>query len=157
MHPVRKKEQINFKVSAESDLFMKKESVPQERGIIPEGDRVLYATNQEGEFELVKSAGEECVNVANEQAWEQVEARCAQAKEKILQGKASPLLYHLEKQQLDSGMFASMVHRSRLTIFWHLKPGPFAKLDPATLAQYAKALRISVEELTHPFEPQTKA
>lgn len=140
---------------------MKIEEVPQDRGMITDDRReICYAVDENGRYVLAGSAGWEPKNIANRQAWEMIDQAMASALENVHAGKASPLAYHMARNQMDAGLLARYAGIGRLKVWLHLKPGPFRRLSPAVLKRYADALDIDVETLksvpeTHVSGPRT--
>jgi hypothetical protein len=127
---------------------MKIDEVPQDRGMINDHRReVCYAVDDNGNYVLAGSAGWEPKNIANSQAWALIEAAAAAALEKVRDGKASPLAYHMAKHQMGVGLLAKYAGFSRLKVWMHLKSGPFGRLGPATLQRYADVFGIGVQAL----------
>jgi len=65
----------------------------------------------------------------------------------VLAGSKSPLCYYMEVRQMDSGMLAKAAGIASFRVKRHLRPEIFAKLKPSVLNRYAKALRVTLEEL----------
>jgi len=128
---------------------MKKEDVPQDDENLLEGKiRLLeYAVDEQGKYVTSPSAGWAPKNTALKQAWEVIHEKVAAVKELVLAGELSPLAYHMEKGLMDVGLLAQHTGFFRWTVKGHLKPKNFAKLKQYRLERYAKALKITVEEL----------
>ncbi|WP_028979580.1 hypothetical protein [Sporocytophaga myxococcoides] len=126
---------------------MEKDQVPQDHGALEGVRKVLYATDKNGTYTKVKTAGWEPENIALDQAWEVINEKVEAARQKVVTGKASPLLFHLEKNMITKGMLAELSGVSWFKIIWHLRPSAFAKLSQKTLEKYARALNISVAQL----------
>ncbi len=129
---------------------MEKDQVPQDHGALEGVRKVLYATDKNGVYTKVKTAGWEPENIALDQAWEVINERVEQARQKVLSGKASPLLFHLEKNMITKGMLAALTGISWFRVVWHMRPSAFEKLSQKTLEKYARALNISVAQLIKP-------
>ena len=65
----------------------------------------------------------------------------------VLEGKLSPLAYHIEVRIFNVGLLSSYTGIPKRHIKKHLKPENFNQLDDEKLKKYATALGISVEEL----------
>ncbi|MCR6639309.1 MAG: helix-turn-helix transcriptional regulator [Sporocytophaga sp.] len=129
---------------------MEKDQVPQDHGALEGVRKVLYATDKNGTYTKVKTAGWEPENIALDQAWEVINERVELARQRVLSGKASPLLFHLEKNMITKGMLADLTGISWFRIVWHMRPFAFEKLSQKTLEKYARALNISVAQLIKP-------
>jgi hypothetical protein len=127
---------------------MKIDEVPQDRGIINDHRReVCYAVDENGQYVLAGSAGWEPKNIANRQAWELIDTAAAAALDRVRAGKASPLAYHMAIHQMNASLMAKYAGLSRLRVWLHRKPGPFNRLDPATLQRYADVFGMDIGEL----------
>ncbi len=128
---------------------MKKEDVPQDDANMLEGKFkvVKYAINEKGEYEKVPSVGWEPENVALEQAWDVINERVAEAKQKVTSGVWSTLAYHMEVNMMDPALLSKHADLPTRTVKKHLDPSEFAGLEDAILQRYADALQLTVEEL----------
>jgi hypothetical protein len=68
-------------------------------------------------------------------------------RKEVIAGQKSPLFYYMEMRQLDPGMLAKAAGIALFRVKRHFRPEIFAKLKPSVLDRYAKALRVTVEEL----------
>lgn len=128
---------------------MDKEQVPQDDNNVLEGKlKVLkYATDKDGSYTKVKTVGWEPENIVLSQAWEEINEQVAGIREKVQAGILSPIAYHKQKQMLDLGMLAGYVGYPVFIVKLHLKPWFFKRLSEKQLDKYAKAFRISRDEL----------
>ncbi|MBN4061872.1 MAG: hypothetical protein COA57_07965 [Flavobacteriales bacterium] len=128
---------------------MKKAEVPQDDEQMLEGKthKVFYATDEHGNYAKVPSVGWEPENTALKQAWDIINEKVAEAKKCVLSGEASPLVYHMEKNQMDVKLLSQYSGIAGWRIKRHLKPKVFQKLKPSLLEHYAKVFNISVQEL----------
>ncbi|MCA1797178.1 MAG: hypothetical protein LC645_06505 [Geobacteraceae bacterium] len=126
---------------------MYRDEVPQDGAILEQWHEIAYAVDEEGNYVLVPSAGWEPSNLVNVQAWELIAAQVSRALEQIHRGEASPLLYHMERNQMDVGLLARYVGMSRWRVKRHLKPRPYAALKPEVRARYADVFRIPPHKL----------
>ena len=79
---------------------MQQDEVPQDEKNLNEGKlaKLYYATDAKGHYTKVNSIGWEPETVAMEQAWDVVHAEVEAARQKVISGKASPVLYFLKKK-----------------------------------------------------------
>lgn len=128
---------------------MKENQVPQDKENLNEGKlaKLYYATDDKGHYLKVNSIGWEPETVAMQQAWEVVNAEVEEAREKVLAGKASPILFYLKKNIMNVPMLASYVGSISPLVQLHVIPFFFHRLSDKTLSKYAATFRISVEEL----------
>lgn len=129
---------------------MEKDQVPQDQENLNEGKlaKLYYATDEKGQYVKVNSIGWEPETVAMQQAWEVVNDEVEEARQKVLSGKASPLLYYIKKNIMSTSMVASYISSFGFMVKLHCKPFFFKRLSRKTLEKYAYTFRISVEALT---------
>lgn len=130
---------------------MKIEQVPQDEKNLNEGKlaKLYYATDEKGHYAKVNSIGWEPETVAMEQAWDIVNNEVDEARKKVIEGKASPVLYYLKKNIMTVPMVASYVGTLSVMVRLHMIPFFFNKLGKKTLEKYAYTFRITVEEFTN--------
>jgi hypothetical protein len=129
---------------------MKIQDVPQDdAGFLKAGKvtDVCYATDDNGNYTQVKSVGWDPKNEAIRRAWEQVNAKAEKVRQKVLQGKLSPLAFHMESKMMNVGLLSQYSGFSRFRVRRHLKPSGFKKLNEAEIGVYSEALNISVNDL----------
>lgn len=127
---------------------MKKEDIPQDASALNKLTKeVVYAVDGSGNYTTELSTGWEVKATALDVAWKDIEERIANARNKVLNNEASPILYFMELRLMDIGIVAAYTGFWQWTIRQHLKPGPFKKLAENKLKKYAEAFNISVEEL----------
>ena len=130
---------------------MKKEDVPQELRYYK--DHIVrdfvYAVDENGRYNQVVSDGWSVKDDAVNAIWEDLREQCKEIRQQVLDGKVSPLAYHIKKSLLDISMLSSYSEIPKCKIRKHFKPDNFMKLDENTLQKYADAMNITVEELKH--------
>lgn len=128
---------------------MKKKEVPQDDENLFEGKFkvVKYAVDDDGNYGTVGSTGWEPENAVLNQAWDEINKKVEETKNKIETGELSPLAYHMEKNIMDVGMLSQYMDISKRKVAKHLEPSGFNDLDAKTLEKYAEVFDISVEEL----------
>lgn len=127
---------------------MKKDDIPQDKGHLKDFTReIFYAKNEKGEYEAGLSEGWNVKNEALDNAWKDIEEKTKQAKEDFKTGKISPIKYFMELNVMDYLTLSSYTGIWSFFIKRHLKPEKFNKLSDKTLAKYAKAFDISLQEL----------
>ena len=127
---------------------MKKEEIPQDDGALNKLTKeVVYAVDSSGNYTTELSSGWEVKSTALDLAWHDIEQRIENARQKVLNNEASPILYFMELRLMDVGIVAAYTGFWKWTIKQHLKPSVFNKLPGKKLQQYADAFNISVEEL----------
>lgn len=128
---------------------MEKDKVPQDRENLNEGKlaKLYYATDETGRYTKVNSIGWETETVAMQQAWEVVHEEVEEARRRVVEGKASPVLYHMKKNIMTIGMVAAYMGLPGFMVRLHIVPFVFNLLGKKTLERYAYTFRISVAEL----------
>jgi hypothetical protein len=127
---------------------MKKENVPQDLGALGKITKeVVYATDSSGKYVTELSDGWKVKTDALDVAWKDVEERVAAAKQKVLRGDASPLLFFMEYRLMDLGILADYTGYWKWQIKRHLRPAVFKKLSEKKLQKYAEAFNVSTGDL----------
>ncbi len=127
---------------------MRKEEIPQDPSALAKFTReVSYAVDGSGKYTTDLSQGWEVKASALDAAWDEISERLKNARERVMKGEASTLLFHMEKHLMDPAMLASYTRIWAWRVKRHLRPGPFAKLGERTLRKYAEVFRISIEQL----------
>jgi hypothetical protein len=128
---------------------MKKEEVPQDDENMLQGKfkKLMYATDGSEHYTEIGSVGWEAENVVLAQAWEEISEKVEDARNKVLSGEASILLYHMEKNLMDPSILSGYVGVMPFMVKLHLKPFFFQKLSKKTLEKYAYTFRMPLEEM----------
>jgi len=127
---------------------MKKDEVPQDVSALGKLTKeVCYATDSEGKYTTALSSGWDVKITALDTAWGDIDKRIANAKQQVLDGKASQLLFFMEYRLMDVGIVAGYTGFWKWQIKRHLKPGVFNKLSDKQLQKYAVAFNTKVEDL----------
>jgi len=128
---------------------MEKNKVPQDDANILEGKVkvVKYAVDESGDYTKVKTVGWEPENIVLHQAWEVINEKVEAVRKKVIEGKLSPIAFHMEKQMLEPSMVAGYTGISTFMVKLHMKPWFFKKLSQKQLDKYATAFRITSDEL----------
>lgn len=127
---------------------MKKEEIPQDDGALNKLTKELsYAVDEKGNYTTLLSSGWEVKTKALDVAWSDIEKRIHDAKQKVLNGEASPLLYFMELKLMDPAIVASYTGFWKWTIKRHMKPMVFKKLSDKKLQKYAAVFEVSIDEL----------
>jgi hypothetical protein len=127
---------------------MKKEDIPQDNGALNKLTKeVVYAVDSSGKYSTELSSGWEVKTTALNVAWKDIEQRIAEAKRKVINNEASPILYFIELRLMDIGIVSAYTGFWKWSIRQHMKPAVFKKLSDQKLQKYAEAFNVSVEEL----------
>jgi hypothetical protein len=81
---------------------MKVNEVPQDITYYEGEKRACYALNDEGKYVVVKSTGWEAEDIANGLAVTELAAHLEETRKAVLEGKKSPLCYHMERRQMNA-------------------------------------------------------
>jgi hypothetical protein len=127
---------------------MKKENVPQDLGALGKITKeVCYATDSSGKYVTELSNGWKVKTDALDVAWKDVEERIATAKQRVVNGEASPLLFFMEYRLMDLAILSDYTGYWKWQIKRHLKPEVFKRLSERRLQKYAEAFNIEVKDL----------
>ena len=127
---------------------MKKEEIPQDDGALNKLTKeIVYAVDGSGKYTTELSTGWEVKAKALDVAWEDIEQRIENARQKVLRNEASPILYFMELRLMDTGIVSAYTGFWKWTVKRHLNPSAFKKLSEKKLQQYADVFNVSVEEL----------
>ena len=128
---------------------MKAKDVPQDDANMLQGKlrEPIYSLDENGNYTTVKSVGWNPKNEVMKEAWDQVNEKVENARNKVLSGEMSPLGYYIEKNIMDIGLVAKYMGIWRWTVKRHLKPNIFARLKEETLEKYAQVFNITKEQL----------
>jgi hypothetical protein len=127
---------------------MKKEEVPQDMSALGKITKeVCYATDETGKYTTQLSDGWDVKITALDKAWEEIDERTKSAKQKVLNGEASPLLFFMEKGLMDIKLLADYTGFWQWQVKRHLKPEVFKDLSNKKLQKYAEVFNVSVNDL----------
>ena len=127
---------------------MKKENVPQDMSSLGKITKeVCYATDSSGKYVTELSSGWDVKINALDVAWKDIEERRAKAKQRVLIGEASPLLFFMEYRLMDIGILADYSGFWKWQVKRHLNPQVFSALSDKKLEKYAHAFNVTLEDL----------
>jgi hypothetical protein len=127
---------------------MKKEEIPQDYSALSKLTKeVSYAVDEKGNYSTSLSTGWEIKTKALDVAWSDIEQRIENAKKKVQNNEASPVLYFMELKLMDISIISSYTGFWKWQIKRHLKPRVFKKLSDKKLARYATIFEVTVAEL----------
>ena len=127
---------------------MKKENVPQDMSSLGKITKeVCYATDSSGKYTTELSSGWDVKINALDVAWKDVEERINKAKQRVLNGEASPLLFFMEYRLMDIGILSDYTGFWKWQIKRHLQPAVFKNLSDRKLQKYAEAFNVKAEDL----------
>ncbi|MGN6493308.1 MAG: hypothetical protein ACTHLE_15010 [Agriterribacter sp.] len=124
---------------------MKKEDIPQDKGAL--GNEVSYVVDENGNYTTGISNGWNIKTEALDIAWGDIEKKVAEAKRKVLNNEASPILYFMELKIMDLPLVAAYTGFWQWQIKRHLKPAVFNTLSEKKIQKYAELFEITPQEL----------
>lgn len=127
---------------------MRERDVPQEGNATLDGhSKAVYAVGDDGRLRIVPSRGWEVEETVTRQALEDLERRAAEARERALAGRSSPLEYHMYRARMDVALLAQATGLWRWRVRRHFRPDVFARLPQRLRSRYAEALGMDVASL----------
>ncbi len=128
---------------------MKKNEIPQDESNLKSANfkELVYAVDDDGNYTTAKSSGWTPKTIALSNAIEDIEERIQKAKQRVQDGKTSPIEYYMELHKMDIGILASYLGMWQWRVKRHFKPSVFKSLKTKTLQKYADVFEISIAEL----------
>jgi hypothetical protein len=128
---------------------MKDKEVPQDDANMLQGKfkEPVYSLDESGNYITVKSVGWAPKNEIMQQAWDNINEKVDQVREKVLNGELSLLAYYMEKNIMDAPLLAKYMGFWTWTVKKHLKPRHFNRLSDEIISRYAEILNITPQHL----------
>ncbi len=127
---------------------MKKDNVPQDLSALGKITKeVCYATDEAGQYVTQLSSGWDVKINALDTAWDDIKTRISKAREQVLKGGASPILFFMEYRLMDIKLLAGYTGFWQWQIKRHLRPRVFNDLPEKKLQRYAEAFNISIADM----------
>lgn len=127
---------------------MKKDQTPQDNASTYAGNKkLLYAVDDNGQYDPITSTGWEVEELVTTMAVNELVELTEAAKEEVLAGQKSPLLYWMYKSRLDVMALSQATGLFQWRIKRHFKPKVFAKLKEPILQRYADIFGISIDQI----------
>lgn len=115
---------------------------------ITEGIKIAsYTTDDNGEYIMQQNYGWQPMNIANRQAWQEIEKSITLSKKMIQDGKASCLHYYMTANQMNPSLLATYTNQRPWVVRLHLIPFVFSRLGLSTLKKYADLFQVSTSDL----------
>ncbi|MBE0648104.1 MAG: hypothetical protein IH596_09990 [Bacteroidales bacterium] len=108
---------------------------------------LFYSLDKDGNYEKNVRFHDDSDRIFIEQFWDVQKERIEAARQLVVSGKKSPIYYYMEKNLMDPMTLSSQVSISLWRVKRHFKPTVFKKLKEETLAKYAEAFKLKVDEL----------
>lgn len=122
---------------------MKIDTAPQDNSATYAGHtKLLYGVNEKGEYGTVQSTGWQVENTVTLLAVDEINRITAEIRERVLQGKTSPLEYFMAERRMDVVMLAQTVGMFQWRVRRHFRPEIFRKLNTSLLSRYCDVLGI---------------
>lgn len=127
---------------------MKLDEVPQDHSSTYGGHRkLLYAVDEQGHYQGAQSDGWEAEAYATRMALAELHRQEAEAEAAWRRGELSPLKYLMYRYRLDEPALAQITGLWQWRIRRHFRPALYRRLGASTLARYAEAFGLPVEQL----------
>src|SRR3990170_3250585 len=114
---------------------MKTTEVPQDESMLAGHRRACYAVDEHGRYVVVPSKGWQVEKIVNAQAVEEIRRAVEAVRERVHQGRASPLKYHGVRCQMPPGLLPPHPGLWSGRVPRPLKPKIFPRLKPALLTR----------------------
>ncbi|MEZ5436245.1 MAG: hypothetical protein R3E67_06895 [Pseudomonadales bacterium] len=122
--------------------------VPQDNSHTYGGHRkLLYATDERGDYVAVTSSGWEAETLATDSALDLLAQQQEAAWQRAQRGETSPLEYYMVYRRMDIALLAQTSGLFRWRIRRHFRPAIYARLSEKILLRYAEALGIETRVL----------
>lgn len=108
---------------------------------------LLYSYGKDGQFEKTVGFHGEPDRIILQQAWDLFNERIEEARQKVIAGKVSPVVYYMEKILADPMNLSMMAGIPIWTVKLHFKPWFFKRMGEKNLKKYAEAFNVTVEQL----------
>lgn len=128
---------------------MKAKEVPQDDANMMRGKfrEPVYSVDDKGNYTTVKSVGWDPKNAVMQQAWDNINERVEEVRQKVLAGKLSPIAYYMEKHIMDTSLLSKYLSIWQWKVKMHLKPKHFNRLNNDLLKRYADVFDLKPSEL----------
>jgi hypothetical protein len=128
-------------------MTMRKIDVPQDGNKTLNGARkVVYAVDEKGQYTMVATTGWEVEEIVTGMAVDRYTELAQEALNRVRQGLASPLEYHMFASRLNVATLAQSTGLFQWQVRRHLRL-PVARIKPKTLRLYAEAMGIRPDQL----------
>lgn len=128
---------------------MKKDEIPQDSSMLEHKNMkdLCYVVDESGNYSTGLSSGWEPKSIALDLTMDNLYLQIDEAKQEVLKGNKSPILYFMLLSKMDLGILSSYMGKSKWIIKRHLKPKVFKKLKKSTLDKYADIFEINVNKI----------
>jgi hypothetical protein len=127
---------------------MEKGNLPQDKSTaLSKFTREVCYVKEKGHTVQELSTGWDVKTEALDAAWSEIDRRIEDARKLVEEGTKSPILFFMELTLMDFPTLSGYTGFWKFTIKRHFKPQVFKKLSDKKLQAYAKAFKITVDEL----------
>jgi hypothetical protein len=127
---------------------MELDAVPQDNSHTYGGHRKLvYATDERGEYVGVQSTGWEAETIATDSALDLLQQQQAEAWQRAQRGETSALEYYMVYRRMDVALLSQTSGIFQWRIRRHFKPSVYSRLPDRLLQRYSEALGLDVATL----------
>jgi hypothetical protein len=127
---------------------MQAKDIPQDKSkLLNVTKEICYAIDENGQYTTALSSGWEIKTEALNVAWADINHRMAVAKQEVLAGKCSPIVYFMEWKLMDLAILASYTGLWQWQIKRHMKAKVFNKLPEKTIQKYATVFEVTTAQL----------
>ena len=127
---------------------MQTKDIPQDHSkLLNVTKEICYAIDENGKYTTTLSSGWEIKTEALNVAWADISNRMVDAKQQVLAGKCSPIVYFMEWKLMDLAILASYTGFWQWQIKRHMKAEVFKKLPEKTIKKYATVFEVTPAQL----------
>jgi len=129
---------------------MEKENLPQDKSkALSKFTREVCYVKEDGQTVQELSTGWDVKSEALDAAWSEIDRRIEDARKAVEAGEKSPILFFMELSLMDFPTLSGYTGFWKFTIKRHFKTQVFKKLSIKKLEIYAKAFKITVDQLVN--------
>lgn len=127
---------------------MELNEVPQDNiSTYANNKKAMYATDSNGNYDVVASSGWKIEEEATMQAVQELERLAKDAYTQVSSGSKSPLFFYMYDKRMDLQVLSESTGIYKWRIKRHFKPSVFWKLPSKILDHYGIALGMTTDEL----------
>lgn len=106
----------------------------------------VYGEDESGNYTTGLSTGWQVKADALNIAWEDIEQRINDAKQKVMNGEASPVLYFMQLRLMDIPTICAYTGLWQWQVKRHINPSVFKNLSDKKIKKYAEVFEVSVDD-----------
>jgi hypothetical protein len=129
---------------------MERDAVPQDNSHTYGGHRkLIYATDEHGEYVGVQSSGWEAETIATDSALDLLQQQLEEVWLRAQRCETSSLEYYMVYRRMDVALLSQTSGLFQWRIRRHFKPDIYARLPERLLRRYSEALGLEINTLKH--------